>query len=130
MYQIKWYKTKEETNLATHNIPRDVKGEGRILFIFTTRSLIFAAAGLVVCLLVSSLIGVIFSQFYVKLIICLIFAEIGYGIASFKIPDSPRFEITRKAGGERIYDVIMRAIKFKAQKRRIYVYTKEEKNNG
>ncbi len=116
--------------MATHNIPRDVKGEGRILFIFTTHSLIFAAAGLVVGLLVSSLIGVIFSQFYVKLIICLIFAAIGYGIATLKIPDSPRFEITRKAGGERIDDVIMRAIKFKAQKRRIYVYTKEEKNNG
>ena len=96
--------------MATHSIPRDVRGEGRILFIFTTRSLIFTAVGLIVGLLVSSLIGMLFSQFYVKLIICLIFAAIGYGIATLKI--------------------MLRAIKFKAQKRRIYVYTKEEKNNG
>lgn len=116
--------------MATHSIPRDVKGEGRIVFIFTTRSLIFSAIGLVIGLLVSSLIGIIFPQFYVKLIICLTFAAIGYAMATLKIPDSPRFEITKKAGGERIDEIIIRAIKFKLQKRRIYVYTKEEKNNG
>lgn len=116
--------------MATHNIPRDVRGEGRILFIFNTQSLIFSAIGLIIGLLISSFVGLIFPSIYVRIIICLIFAAIGYGIATLKIPDSPRFEITRKAGGERIDDVIMRAIKFKAQKRRIYVYTKEEKNNG
>ena len=55
---------------------------------------------------------------------------IGFCIGTFKIPDTNGLEITRKTGGENIDDVIMRAIKFKAQKRRIYVYTKEEKNNG
>lgn len=116
--------------MATHNIPRDVKGEGRILFIFTTKSLIFAVVGLIIGLLITSIFSFIVKAFYIKLIIDVLFAAIGYGIATLKIPESSRFEITRKNGGERIDDVILRAIKFKAQKRRIYVYTKEEKNNG
>ena len=43
------------------------------------------------------------------------------------MPETNSFEITRKTGGERIDDVILRAIKFKMKKNRIYVYTKEEK---
>ncbi len=60
------------------------------------------------------------------LIFILIFAAIGFGIATLKIPDSNNFEITRKTGGEKIDDVILRAIKFKLKGKRIYLYTKEE----
>ena len=60
-------------------------------------------------------------------IICMaIFAAIGFGIGTLKIPDTNGVELTRKTGGEKIDDVIMRAIKFKLKKNRIYVYTKEE----
>ena len=31
--------------MGTYNVPRNVKGEGRILFIFTTKSLIYSAVG-------------------------------------------------------------------------------------
>ena len=31
--------------MATHYIPRDVKGEGRLLYIFSTKSLITTAIG-------------------------------------------------------------------------------------
>ena len=31
--------------MGTYNLPRNVKGEGRILFIFTTKSLIYSAVG-------------------------------------------------------------------------------------
>lgn len=82
--------------MATHNIPRDVKGEGRILFIFTTKSLIFAVGGLVIGLLISALFSFIIKSLYIKLIIDVLFAAIGYGIAMLKVPESSRFEITRK----------------------------------
>ena len=82
--------------MATHNIPRDVKGEGRILFIFTTKSLIFAVGGLVIGLLISTLFSFMIKSFYIKLIIDVLFAARGYGIAMLKVPESNRFEITRK----------------------------------
>ena len=31
--------------MGTYNVPRNVKGEGRILFIFTTKSLIYSSRG-------------------------------------------------------------------------------------
>lgn len=56
-----------------------------------------------------------------------IFGLIGFAIGTFKIPENANFEITRKTGGENIDEVILRAIKFKKKKNRVYVYTKEEK---
>ena len=43
------------------------------------------------------------------------------------MPDSPAFEITRKASGANIDEAILRYIKFKQKKNRIYLYTKEGK---
>ena len=94
--------------------------------IFTTKSLIYSCLG--------ALFGAIF-YFLLKvlglgtmaLMAILIFALIGFGIATLKIPESNNFEITRKTGGEKIDDVILRAIKFKLRGKRIYLYTKEEK---
>lgn len=51
---------------------------------------------------------------------------IGFSIGTFKVPDSNNFEITKKTGGENIDEVILKAIKFKNKKNRIYLYTKEE----
>lgn len=56
----------------------------------------------------------------------MIFAAIGYGITTLKVPDTNSFEVTRKTGGAKLDDVILRAIKFRAKGKRIYVYTKEE----
>lgn len=54
------------------------------------------------------------------------FGLIGFTIGTFKVPESNNFEITKKTGGENIDEVIVRAIKFKNKKNRIYLYTKEE----
>lgn len=66
----------------------------------------------------------------VGLIITLIFAVIGFGIGTLKVPESSAFEITKKTGGEKVDDVILRWIKFKKNSNKIYVYkledTKEE----
>lgn len=111
--------------MGTYNLPRKVKGEGKILFIFSTKGFIwtcgFAAIGLIFYF--------IFSMLQLKMvgtIITVIFACIGYVIGNLKIPDSNGLEITRKTGGENIDEVIIRYLKFKNNKKKLYVYTKEE----
>lgn len=54
------------------------------------------------------------------------FGLIGFVIGTFKMPEFANFEITKKTGGENIDEVILKAIKFKNKKNRIYLYTKEE----
>ena len=112
--------------MGTYNIPRNVKGEGRILFIFSAKSLITTCiggcAGLIIYL-IFSLIGLS----SIGLIMVAVFAFIGYAIGMFKVPESNGLEITRKTGGENIDDVIMRYIRFKKNGKKLYVYTKEEK---
>ena len=55
------------------------------------------------------------------------FAAIGFAIGTFKIPENGAFEIMQKAGGLNIDEAILKYIKFKQKKNRIYLYTKEGK---
>ena len=113
--------------VGTYNLPRNVKGEGRILFIFTGKSLIYA----VVAGGVGLIFYFLFSMMNLKMVgigITAFFALIGFLIGTFKVPDISKFEFTKKTGGENIDDVIRRAIKFKTRGKKIYVY-EEEKNN-
>lgn len=112
--------------MGTYEIPRNVKGEGRILFIFSVKSLLWTAATGVVGLLFFFIFSIL-NLNVVGIIIALVFAAIGYVIGSFKVPEISSWEFTRKTGGENIDDVIKRAISFRRKGRRIYVYTKEEK---
>ncbi len=114
--------------MGTYNLPRNVKGEGRILFIFSTKSLITTSIGGAVGL-IFYLIFKLMGLTLVGIVITLIFALIGYAIGMFKIPDTNGLEITRKTGGENIDDVLKRYIKFKKNNKKLYVYTKEENLN-
>ena len=107
--------------MGTYNLPRNVKGEGRILFVFSTKALIYTAIGAVVGLIFYFIFS-LFNFTIGGLIAIGVFGLIGFIIGTFKMPDSTAFEITKKTGGENIDDVIKRAIKFKMQKNRIYVY--------
>lgn len=113
--------------MGTYNLPRNVKGEGRILFVFSTKALIYTAIGAVVGLIFYFIFS-LFNFTIGGLIAIGVFGLIGFIIGTFKMPESTAFEITKKTGGENIDDVIRRGIKFKMQKNRIYVY-KEEKTN-
>lgn len=111
--------------MQTYEIPRNYKGEGRILYIFSAKGLIYTAVG--------AGIGLIFYFIFktlgfstIGLIITLIFALIGFVIGTLKVPESNAFEITKKTGGENIDDVIMRWIKFKKNGNKIYIYKSEE----
>ncbi len=111
--------------MKTYEIPRNYKGEGRILYIFSTKGLIYTCIGAGIGLIFFFMLKILgFTT--IGLIITLIFAGIGFGIGTLKIPESTAFEITKKTGGENIDDVILRWIKFKKNGNKIYVYDSEE----
>ncbi len=113
--------------MGTYDLPRNVKGEGRILFIFTTKSLIYtvvaAGIGLLFYFIFSAL-----KMTMVGIVIVAVLALIGFAIGTIKMPELGRFEFTKKTGGENLDDIIKRAIKFTMKGKKVYVY-KEGKNN-
>lgn len=111
--------------MGTYEIPRNYRGESRILYIFTIKSLITTAVG-AGC---GSLFFFIFKAMdmtMVGLIIMAFFALVGFAIGALKIPTIAALPITKKIGGEPIGEIIIRYFKFK-KKRKMYTYTKEEK---
>ena len=114
--------------MGTYNVPRNLKGEGRILFIFTTKSLIYSAVGVGVGL-IFYLIFKLMSLTVVGIAMVVLCALIGYSIGMLKVPNIGILKATKVVGGENVDDVIKRAIKFKMKKNKIYVYAKEEKDN-
>lgn len=117
--------------MGTYNLPRNVKGENRILFIFTNKSIIYTVVIGGIGLLFSFIISLIFSNIniiWIKIIIVTIFALLGYGIGTLKVPEISKFEFSKKTGGENIDDIIKRTIKFKTKGKKIYIQ-KEDKND-
>lgn len=106
-----------------------LKVNGRILMIFTTKSLIYTC--------VAGVLGVIFYLIFGKMLgltwlgigLAVLCAAIGFAVGTFKVPETNAFEITRKTGGESIDQVFLRWLKFKKKKNVIYTYVdaKEEK---
>ena len=108
-----------------YNIPRNYKGENKILFVFSMKSFIYTAVGGLIGVLLYTLLKLIkLSKLGIVLIV--LFAGIGFAVATFKIPDGSSFEFSKKVGGEAIDDVIVRWIKFKQKNKKIYVYKEEE----
>ncbi len=112
-----------------YNIPRKTKGESRFLLVFSTKALIETIIFGVIGAVIFFPIGLMINHKSVGVIGTVIFGLFGFIIASFKIPESNNFEITRKAGGEYIDQIILRYIKFKRRKNKIYtLYTEEKKD--
>ena len=111
--------------MNTYNIPRNVKGEGRILFIFSTKALIYTAIGCAIGLIFYIIFSLLKIDF-VGIVFVVALGLVGFIIGTFKIPNSENFKFTKKTGGENIDDIIKRAIMFKKNKK-IYLYTIEEK---
>lgn len=113
--------------MGPYNIPRNVKGEGRILYIFSTKALIYTLAGA----LIGGLFYLIFDAIgltTVGLILVVIFGAIGFAIGTFKVPKIGSVKAVNDISGENIDDVIKRYIKFKSKKTKVYtLFTKEEK---
>lgn len=113
--------------MNTYNIPRNVKGEGRILFIFSSKALIYTTVGAGVGLVFYFILNLL-GLGTIGMIATVVCGLIGFIIATFKVPEIGTFKFTKKVSGENIDDVIKRAIKFK-QNKKIYVYSKEKEDN-
>ena len=112
-----------------YNIPRKTKGESRFFNVFSTKALIETIIFGAIALVIFYPIGALINHKIIAFIFTIIFGLIGFVISSFRIPESNNFEITRKAGGEYIDQIILRYIKFKLKKNKIYTYyTEEEKD--
>ena len=114
--------------MGTYLIPRDLKGEGRILSIFSYKALIYTIIGII--------IGYVFYYIFnlvklgtVGIVIMCVFALIGFCLGTLNMPTTKKFEITKKTGGEKLDEIIVRLIKFKMKKNRIYIYEKKEEEN-
>ena len=112
-----------------YNIPRNTKGEGRFFYVFTPKALITTAVLGVIAFVIFKAIGDTIGISYLGVIGAAIFGLIGFAITSFKIPESNNFELTRKAGGEYIDQIIIRFIKFKMRRNKIYTFFTEEKKD-
>lgn len=111
--------------MRTYEIPRNYKGEGRILYVFSTKALIYTSVGAGIGLIFYFIFKILgFSM--IGLMITLFFGLIGFVIGTLKVPESTAFEITKKTGGENIDDVILRWIKFKKNGNKVYIYKAEE----
>ena len=113
--------------MGTYNLLRSVKGEGRILFIFTGKSMLYTV--------IAGAIGLVFYFIFslmdlgmAGIIVTVAFALIGFIIGTLKMPNMGKFKFAQKTGGENIDDIIKRAIKFRTKGRKIYIYKEEEKD--
>lgn len=107
----------------SYYVPRSVKGESRILYIFTVKSfiatLVFGLIGAGIWFLITSFGGTV--ELVPGLIIVGVCGGIGYALSTLVIPDVPFMGPLRKAGGENIGAMIWRIITFRKRKR-IYLY--------
>lgn len=112
--------------MGTYRVPRNTKGESRILIIFSTKALIYTVVGLVIGYFINyglKLAGIE----TVGLIIMAILGVIGFTIGTLKIPEIGAFPITKQIAGEKLDEVIVRYYKFKKNSQKIYVAEKIEK---
>ena len=107
--------------MQSYYIPRNYKGEGRILYIFSTKAIIYTAVGVGLGLIFYFILNLL-GLSTLGIIITVIFGGIGFVVATFKVPDLKNFEITKKTGGENIDDVIKRWYLFKKKKNKVYIY--------
>lgn len=113
--------------MGTYNLPRNVKGEGRILFVFSTKALIYTVVGASIGLIfyfITNMLGLGF----IGVILMVLLAIVGFVIGTMKVPNTNAFDITKKTGGENIDDVLKRLIKFKMSKDKIYYYKINNQN--
>ncbi len=119
----------------SYNIPRNVKGEGRILYIFSYKAVMYMGIGILIGAVFYFLLS-LFGLDMIGYIIIAICAFIGFGIATFKFPNVSFLKGSKMVAGEQIDEVIKRAIKFKMNKNKYYIYTPsnqkitEEKEGG
>lgn len=109
--------------MQKHEIPRESKNEGKILYFFNGRSILTTLIGMAI----GFMIGYILNNFIptIGMIIGLgLFGAIGFMVGTVKIPEIISLPITKSISGMYIDEAIVKYIKFK--KRRSLKILKEE----
>lgn len=113
--------------MGTYIIPRNLRGETRILYIFTLKSLATTAIGALIGSVFYIIFAMILRMTTVGIVIVAVFGVIGFAVGAVKIPTLGAIPITKKIGGESLDEIIRRYAMFKTQKKRYsYHITKEE----
>ena len=107
--------------MQTYEVPRDYRGESRILYIFTAKSLIFTAVGAFIGLFFYFIFGMLLGISILGYICIALCALIGYALATVKIPAGGNSKLAKNVGGDSIDDIIKRYMAFKKNKR-VYTY--------
>ena len=106
--------------MGSYYIPsNNLKGEGRFLYIFTTKSLIYTAVGAAIGF-VPFIIFKAINMNTIGVIILAICAVIGYGIGTIKIPNS-NSKMGKNFGGDSIDEIFVKYVNFKKNKK-VYTY--------
>ncbi len=108
--------------MGSYYIPSNkLKGEGRILYIFTTKSLIYTAVGGFIGFIFYFILNILGLN-TVGLVIMVSLALIGYGVGTIKFPTTGNNKIAKNIGGDSIDQVITNYIRFKKNKK-VYTYS-------
>lgn len=112
--------------MGTYTIPRNLKGETRLLIVFSIKSLITTAIGAAIGFIFYLIIAKGFGQDTAGLVVLGIFGLIGFGVGTIKIPTIPALPITKKIGGESIDEIVIRYFRFKMTKKKYAYYITKE----
>ena len=112
--------------MGTYMIPRNLKGETRILMIFSVKSLLTTAVGAVVGAGIFLIVGMAMNQRIAGFIIIGVLAAIGFAVGTFKIPTLGGVQFTKKIGGESLDEIIKRYFLFRNKKRTYSYYVAKE----
>lgn len=110
--------------MRKHEIPRESKNEGRILYIFNGRSILTTIIGIIFGIFVGIFLKILLPTLGI-IIGTVLFGVIGFLIGTVKIPEMNSFPITKSVSGMYIDEVIMKYMKFK-KRRSLKVLEKEE----
>lgn len=111
--------------MQSYEIPRNYRGESRILYIFSKKALIYTCIGAAIGLIFLFIFRMI-GMTIVGAIITAILAVLGFCIGTMKVPEIKFLDVTSKTSGQNIDDVIIRWLKFKKNGNKIYIYKPEE----
>lgn len=84
--------------MGTYYIPRNLRGETRILYIFTVKSLITTGIGALIGAIFYFLIGMVIGEKTVGIVFLAICAVIGWAIGALKIPSLAGIPFTKNIG--------------------------------
>ena len=114
--------------MGTYYIPRNLRGETRILYVFTVKSLITTAiGGILVGGPLFLLIGMLLGQKVAGFIVMGVCAVIGWAIGAIKIPTVSSLPFTKNVGGESLDEIIRKVYTYVNLKPELNTKEKEEK---